>query len=303
MRRPLPTVTRTAPNVSPSYGTSHILDIHTDSETKQEQYIVVKTLGAYDNRKQYEIRVPPQTILKYVSIAELERFENELAQIRAEQEKADYRARLVEAISRDKARSESTSVPLTKIQKTSFRKKNTSHSDQSSSRSRSTPWSRSYLQHQPPENLTGLLDPIQQPQETSEASSSRTYRIATSSRSKGDATEEDEKQSELEDTVKESPDDITFTLGGQYKNLDALSNANLRQKKADSDHQDILVVQDSENEEIFEVEKIIGDKIVDGERVYVVKWVGDDETTEEPSANLEGAQDVVGDYWTMKARN
>ena len=39
---------------------------------------------------------------------------------------------------------------------------------------------------------------------------------------------------------------------------------------------------------------------MDGERPYLVKWVGFEELTEEPPEHLEAASEMVGQYWATK---
>ena len=49
----------------------------------------------------------------------------------------------------------------------------------------------------------------------------------------------------------------------------------------------------AKEDEIYEVEKIVGQSFTLGVRIYEVKWVGYEKTTEEPLANLVNATEEV----------
>jgi len=53
-------------------------------------------------------------------------------------------------------------------------------------------------------------------------------------------------------------------------------------------------------EEVYEVEAVLSDKLLDDGRFYEIKWVGYSETTWEAQDNLADATKLVGEYWKQK---
>merc|ERR1712110_28663 len=57
---------------------------------------------------------------------------------------------------------------------------------------------------------------------------------------------------------------------------------------------------DDEEEEEWEVEKVVGRRVEEEEVQYLVKWVGWEEATWEPELNLAGSETLISDYQTSQ---
>lgn len=264
-QRSLPAVSTGPSQIFPTHTPARIVGIETDSETNHETYKVVKAVGAYVVGQQH-LNVSPKDIAKFVSASELERFEYELAQQRAEQEEVDRRARIAQLVYRKRAGRPRQA--LRNQSPTSSAKNEESAVARQSSSLPNEHGSTLTVGEVPGAKQSSLLSKtVRRPhnRETLMPNMLRRdqNRLGSSSSSRGSAKDVQGK------TIADIPTSHPET---------------------------------SSEEEIYEVEKIIDDKMVDGERVYIVKWSGYDEFTEEPSENLETAQVLVGEYWAMKVK-
>lgn len=282
-RRPLPTVSATPPTFSPSYGIARIVGLETDPLTKHENYKVVKPAGAYISGT-HLVHVAPRHILKHVSASELENFECQLAHDRSEREKADRRARLTpakrrgpgrppkHAAHRDRAVDSPAAADDEDVEVVVVgRKRSPRDAGFSESRSRS--------------KSARFMDVASRSRTSSEQAHGSLASQGSLSPSRRRI-----RDSRASSAAKESP---ASSKGKGKAPLDPPLLEPSPSAEASSE----------EEEEVYEVEEILADKLVDGERVYIVKWVGFDGTTEEPTENLLDAQEAVGEYWAAKARD
>ncbi|KAL9091720.1 MAG: hypothetical protein Q9159_001235 [Coniocarpon cinnabarinum] len=266
----------------------------TDPLTNLEHYVIRDSAGRVST-------VPTSAILRHVSAAELERFDCKQAELRAEEEEIGRRALIA---NHTEKRRPGRPPKREHYEDTEDSRKDCGNTCISSSRFASNDTTT-------PASHTSHLADLTEKHEL--ARDSQTFALKKNSPSVpsgGNHGERTNKRARFPSAItvsKQYCSDLSHNKlppNSIHQDLKPSPRSSEFSAPDSSSHRQLSESPDQAiDDEVYEVEAIQSDHVIDGKQYYITKWVGYDDTTEEPAENLSSAQDVLREYWFRRSRS